>query len=217
MKDWSNQTNTAFYANLHIETLKEYAVKGGLSEHIDMVQLKPYLDESMKILEVGACYGRVLDFLTQNYLEKKLFAIERDKKYSDSLINKYGENVDIKNLDIIDFETEERFDLILWMWSGISDFSENEQPNVLMHLSHLLSDGGKLIVETLSCNAVPLNSSLDTPKTYIIKEENAVGYGYIPSEKEMDRYSKDIGCQKISKIPYQTKTGRDRVLYVLFK
>ena len=68
----------------------------------------------------------------------KLTGVERSKLLFQMLQCTYSGRIDLFNEDLSEFIPMYKFDLILWMWSGITDFSDMEQIVLLKRLSYFL-------------------------------------------------------------------------------
>jgi phospholipid N-methyltransferase len=212
---WSNIDNSHYYEHVPYAIQKGFTIIGGLDVFSDLKLAKKYIDNAKSILEVGAGYGRVVDYLLQNNFRGKITAIEKSTKFFALLQSKYSNRVNLNLDDIATFTTKEKFDLILWMWSGISDFSKDEQIFVLRHLFNLLTDEGILILDTFSHSIKPANAITSHEQSYIIHVDECTLYGYIPSPEEVNGYSNHVGFKKVEYLPYKTVTNRDRALYIL--
>ncbi len=176
-----------------------------------------YIFNATSILEVGAGYGRVLNYLTNHKFLGKITAIERSKKCTNLLIKKFGNKINILNQDLKHLQIKNEFDLILWMFSGISDFSQSEQLPILTKLTESLTKNGKIILDAFSHSVKPVNAITASSQGYIIEDENKTLYGYIPSPQEIDNYAKVLGFKNIAHIPYQTTTNSKRILHILIR
>lgn len=212
-KTWTNQDNIAFYEKVPYEQQYGFTTIGGLDVFSDLKQMQPYINKASSILEVGACYGRVIDYLLKYQFNGRITAIERSNKFFDLLYKKYLNSISLIHADIKTFLTDEKFDLILWLWNGCSDFSVEEQPALIKKLMGLLTPSGKLLIDSLSNNTQPINVSSSDSQHYDLDIGVAKLYGYIPSPDEMQIYAKTLYL-KISCHHYETSTKRPRIFYV---
>lgn len=213
---WCNASNNQFYESLKAEGLKYYAKeKAGLDTGCDLDMITSYLEAATSILEVGAGYGRVLDYILKNNFSAKVSAVERSQILFNFLKKKYKKEINLNYLDIQDnSKIKKRFDLILFLWSGISEFSSKEQPNLIHRLSKLLKKKGKLIIDSIS----PLNQPLEVEKigiqSYCINLDNIKINTYVPTLSQIKTYANEAGLKSIEHITYNTNTGRKRVIYI---
>lgn len=212
---WNSIDNALFYENIPLETQQNYSVKGGLNDYCDLKLFEEHIEHANTILEVGACFGRVLDFLLQSKFAGNITAIERSQHFYDLLNKRYSNDVELLHADVSEYKTDKKYDLVLWMWSGISDFSKPEQLPVLSRLMSCISEGGFLIFDTFSCFDAPLNASRSNSQKYTIREKDCVLKGYIPSPKEISIYAELMGVKSIKHIPYKTTKNRPRSLFIL--
>lgn len=215
---FSNQENADFYEHLPPSEFRENALAGGLDYGCDLELLKSYINQSSSILEIGAGYGRVIGYLKKHHYQGKLVAIERSRQLCDFICASYSDYVRVINDDVMTCVLNESFDLVLWLWSGISDFSQVEQLTVLKKISTLLSTNGVLVLDTLAVDVCPRNLKAVISlkdQVYSIKRSNYILSGYTPSPEEVRLYAKKIGLASCRYIPYKTSADRNRSLYIL--
>ncbi len=218
IQNWSNYDNAQFYENkLTTKKLKDFSSLGGLDEGSDVNLIMPYLNTATSVLEVGAGYGRVVDLLIKRGFKGKISAIERSGTFVKILNKKFKRKITLYHNTILNFESNDKFDVILWLWSGISDFCKPEQLSTIKCLSSYLKPNGRFFIDTLvhsknPANAIDGDNQTDN-QTYLIEIESQKVYGYMPSPKEMKEYAKSTGFQNIEYCEYKTKTGRLRNLH----
>ena len=78
---WSNLDNAHFYENISIETMLEYAKKGGFDDCCDVQAIHYYLIGANLILDLGAGYGRAIKYLNKHFPNAKLTALERSSSF----------------------------------------------------------------------------------------------------------------------------------------
>jgi len=214
---WKNDDNAQYYENLPNGTLQNFAKLGGLDTYCDLELIRPHIMQANSILEVAAGYGRVLDGLIQMGYQNKIVAIERCEKFY-PLLKKYSEKnpaITTVHSDIRTFNPNEKFDLILWLWSGMCDFTREEQSSILKNLALQLHPKGIMILETMPCSVIPKNAVCSIERLSVIHGgRNSYLYVYTPSLAEVDNYAKNLGL-KVQHIPYLTPTNRPRILHVL--
>lgn len=217
--NWSNSDNGAFYEGLKIGGLKALAKKAGLENGCDMDILAPYWSHAKSILEVGAGYGRVINYLLKHQFAGEITAIECCRtfiKYLDSRFH-HCKNVHLIPADILYLnDMRGRFDLILMLWSGMADFSPREERSVFLKLAKLLTSQGKLIIDALPASTIPLDMIQSGEKK--IYKQNLNGktiFTYSMSIQEIYTHAEVAGFYKTSHKHYCTSTGRNRMLYIL--
>lgn len=218
---WSNDDLSEYFENVPADEFSKYAVTGGIDEGCDIEIIYPFITQVAILIEVGACYGRVIDHLIRKGFGGKIFAIERSKKFCELLEKKFysEKNISIIHADIKNYSPRETVDCVLWMWSDIASFSPDEQPKTVMLLKKWLKPKGTLVIEALlhtqsSLNATHVfNDGTKMGQNYIIESSYGTLYGYIPTEQEIISYALSAGLTQINKINYNTKTGRARVIY----
>jgi len=211
-----NVKNALFYDSISLDLLPDFSVRGGLESGCDLDLIANYIAHVNSILEVGAGYGRVISNLFKRGYNKNLVAIERSKKFCDLLRQNYDGKLEIINADIKSFEYSRQFDLILWLWSGICDFSQEEQGDVLLKIAGFLKKEGVLVVDSLLPSTLPANAETHNEKYAVIPGgNNSKLYVYTPSPEEIKAYSKTAGLDFMKFISYKTTTNRNRMLYLL--
>jgi len=211
---WTNHDNGAYYESIPIETFQSFAVAGGFENGCDIDIIYNEIKNAQSILEVGAGYGRVLDNLIKRQYSGELFAIERSKKMHRHLTKKFSNQANIINADINSYEPERKFDVILWMWSNISEFPKHHQLAMLKKLSHWLTKDGKFILDTISHKIKLAENFLTQDQWYIAECNFGTAYGYIPSLEEIAEYGNKLKFQNIKHIPYITDTNRNRIIHI---
>jgi SAM-dependent methyltransferase len=215
---WSNSDNNAFYEAVKAEGLQKLAEKGGLATGCDMRILTPYWSKAKSILEVGAGYGRVIEYLLKHQFQGKITAIERCATLFSFLENQYksNDNVRLLHKDIRYLEGfKEKFDLILFLWTGIGDFSLKEQLLIIKKLANFLQKGGILIIDTLPENTIPLESRKCGFHVYLFEVNNTAVYINVSTILEIKEYARKAGFSTIEHKLYRTESGRKRAIYLL--
>ncbi len=211
-----NDKNVEFY---EIVDFRKYAVEAGLDNGEDIKVLHENIDlTGMKTaVEVGAGYGRALRFLRVLNPDMQITGIERSSQYRKQLKQEYTKElatgtISLYENDVRTFESEKRFDLGLWLWSGITDFGKSEQLAVLFLIANHLNETGKLIVD------VPVGKSnanmVCKQKSMIEVEDEPTYYGYVPSTENMQEYKGILFFNQLEIIPYETSTGRKRQFFI---
>lgn len=212
----SNTRNQRFYEKLSIDTLSNLAITGGLDTGSDLILIQKLIEQASSILEVGAGYGRVLKHLQDVCYKGKLTAIEQSHNFFQHLRSMHDTFAQLHHGDIVDFKTDTKFDLILWLWSGIADFGKEEQPLILKKLRSFLHDTGTLVVDTMPIEIQPLNSIVQHGQDHAIESTNIpTHHGYFPSHNEILDHAMKYGFKEVTKKDYITTTGRNRILYLL--
>src|ERR1700677_3750060 len=146
---WKNEDLIPYFEKVPPEVFQEFAIRGGLEEGCDIDVLFPYIEKTQSLIEVGACYGRVLHHLLRKNYRGRIDAIERSTHFFGVLKRKYNKNINLIHADINIFQPKKKLDAILWLWSDISSFPKEEQLPILTHLCSWLKKDGIFILETL--------------------------------------------------------------------
>ena len=214
---WCNAQNANYFDGWTREIFDVYLNRTGLQYLDDIKIITPLIKNAKTVLDVSSGYGRVIDALLERKIGNKITALEWSPNIADYLERKFHAKIGVYNIDLLKFYTDLSYDVILWMWSGITDFSPVEQRYLVSKLSALLNKNGKLIIDTPQPSVLPVNVILKNKKnggyyTDVLKDNQL--QGYIPRGIEMLSYAK-IAKMDVQCIPYITKKGVYRVLYIL--
>lgn len=213
-KKWSNVNNGNFYQKMRFEDFFQNAIQGGLDTGIDVKNLEKYITNANSILEVGAGYGRVLTHILNLGYTGKLVAIERDKKFCQFLQSQFNSRADVFCEDIFDFKPNKKFDLILWMWGSICEFSKAEQLKVISQLASMLNKNGHLILDTIPIECASVNATALSPHYRVIKTHHGKDYCYLPSDDDIVQFAKKTYLVHHKDLIYRTTTNRKRRLSI---
>jgi ubiquinone/menaquinone biosynthesis C-methylase UbiE len=222
-----NEKNFEFYNKLGVNPFMEFAIVGGFNTFVDLDLIYPFINKSKTILELGAGYGRCIEFFLKKGFNGKIIAVEQSAALIDHLKEKYlqFENISLLQEDIKNLQLSEKMDAALWMWSGLIDFSKEQQFLCLKKIFGILNDGGKIIVDTpkigfttitqhkIGFTAVAENDEKNLSFNTPFGELNC----YIPDEKEMEEARKEIGFKAMKVINYKTATEKQRTIYIIEK
>ncbi|HVD99408.1 MAG TPA: class I SAM-dependent methyltransferase [Cytophagaceae bacterium] len=211
-----NDKNLLFYNNIGLDPFMELSVKGGFSSYKDMEMIAPYISPDDSILELGAGFGRCLNYFIDKGHKGKLTAVE----YSTSLLNylkeKFSEKVEILDADIKKLELKEKYDVALWMWSGIIDFSAAEQLDGCRRIYDALNPKGRLFIDVPRLGVQTIANHLDTQHLVLTTEYGDI-HAYIPNDQDMENVRSVIGFSRLVKLEYETTTEKKRTVYMLEK
>jgi phospholipid N-methyltransferase len=212
-----NESNKMFYSNVPLHVFKDMAKQGGFSEHKDLKLIATQIPSNATVLELGAGYGRCIDFLIERKHTGKIIAIE----HSDSLISELEEKYKgITNVNIVQDDlntTKQNFEaeIVLWIFSGLLDFSKEEQVAVLKKIRSWISVGGKLFVDIPQLS--PLTIARFTTKQDVVMD---TPYGsietFLPSSENMADYAKQAGFAGVTAVDYDTDTDKKRTMYTFY-
>lgn len=216
-KPWANADNADFYKKMPISFFIEVAIQGGLDDGCDVLAIGQYIKNAKSILEVGAGYGRVIDSILKQGFCGQLTAIERNPVLCQYLQNNFGNQTEIICNDLLKATFTGKYDLILWMWTGICEFSKTEQCLVINILSECLNKNGLLVIDTVPPEC-PTQNSLDYDKhNRVIATSYGNNYCYLPDSFDIAWYANSNRLKLSEKITYKTKTNKTNYLYLLQK
>lgn len=215
---WTNSDLSEYYENIPVEELKKFTVIGGFNDGCDVELIRNYIKNAKSILDAGAGYGRVTQNILENGYLNNIVALERSSNFCDHMkksFTQYGKRVRIVNTDIRYYDAKKKFDLILFMWSNISEFIPQNQLKILRNLKLMLIDGGALVVEIIDHRIKPKNSISCRDQEYVVRSEYGTAYGYLISLDTLKNYAEQIGFSFIKQIPYTTSTNRKRAITIM--
>jgi SAM-dependent methyltransferase len=214
---WTNASNVSFYQQVPIHYLKELAAKVGLDDCCDVKAIRShYVANASSILEVGPGFGRVLNYILSLGFQGSLAAIERIPNLIHFLKKEFGDRVEIFETDLLQFKTQKKFDLILWMWAGINEFTKAEQLLALRNLTNVLDPNGFLIFEIIPSNleSVTAKSVNDNNQYRILPTPYGLAYDFCPTPHEIEQYLITLNLKKVEIIQYQSRTNNKRLMYI---
>jgi phospholipid N-methyltransferase len=216
LEDWDNEINTnKFYEyELCEKNLRVYAELGGLASGSDVEFIFSKISDADTLIEIGGGYGRVIKKLIELKFQGEITAIESSKNFYDKLNKEFNDSVKIYHNSILNLEINLKFDAVLSMWSGISDFTKTEQQLFINKLAALITENGQIIIDTSVWNLKPLNAKSLDNQYYIISSEESILYGYIPTYDEMINYARNAGLKLTEHIEYETDKKRKRLFYI---
>src|SRR5438552_4126970 len=164
---WNNKDNDHFYDKSFIENVPYLINRSGLEANQDLLAIKNKMMSATSILEMGAGYGRVIDFLIKNDYSGQISAIEKSNHLYELLQTKYSHQVNLYHGDIREFSIHGKFNLILWLWCGIADFNSEEQRQILAKLTSLLTQTGAIVIDTVQCPSDQIKQAKNQPSQMV--------------------------------------------------
>lgn len=215
---WINNDNAPLYEAMPIEFFENTAKIAGLNDGHDVSAAISYIQQAKSILEIGAGYGRVLEHIIQTGYQGELVAIERNQKLCDMLREKFSsKKATIYCADVQSVNLTTTFDLILWMWTGICEFSPKEQLKTLSILTAHLNKNGYIIIDIIDIECKTIRAMKIDTHVRIAKTPFGNDYGYFPSHDELETYRKILNLSNKEIIHYKTSTNKEKILYVFQK
>ncbi len=210
-----NDANIDFYRRIGANKLREMAALQGLSQGPEIPLLMPYIQNTDLLIEIGAGYGRIVKALRANGFKGRIVAQERCPELCRVLREDCGDDAEIFEADIKCRQYPQSPDALLWMWSGILEFTPQEQQAVINQLFHHLNPGGILVIE-IPREIRYIGKPVDERKIVVDTEWGRID-AYLPSEEELLAYSKNAGFNHLQTIHYQTDSGLKRSMYIFGK
>jgi SAM-dependent methyltransferase len=211
-----NDQNLLFYNNIGLDPFMELSVKGGFSSYKDMEMIASYIPADASVLELGAGFGRCLNYFIENGHKGKLTGIEYSKPLVKYLQEKFQGKAEILNADIKQLELKEKYDIALWMWSGIIDFSSEEQILSCKRIYDVLNANGRLFIDVPRLGVQTIANHLDHQHLVLTTEYGEI-HAFIPDKHDMENIKEKVGFARLEKIEYATATDKKRTVYMLEK
>lgn len=163
-------------------------------------------------MELGAGEGRVVSGLIERKYDGDIYAIERPDNLCKCLFNKYKtfRNVHILQMNLLNNKLPNA-DIGLWLWSGILEFSKNQQLDLVKKIRKKVST---LVIDTPRIGA-ETNATFQGRQFAEIKTDWGIIRAYMPCEEDMQLYAKNAGLNLKEVISYETRTERKRIIYIL--
>ena len=215
--DWNNSDNVSFYEEMSMEYFMYGVTQTGLSNGCDIDAIQKHINKASSLLEIGAGYGRVLEHVIKRGFDGELFAVERNSKMYQHIKKEYGNKAKIINTDIRQMKIDKQFDLILWMWTGIAEFSKPEQPSIIKILASHLSPNGLIAIDVVPIECSTANTADIDKHNRIIIAPHGTESCYLPSSGEIDSYAKELGLSQGQTIAYETSTKKQRNIHIIQK
>lgn len=215
IKSWLNIDNAELYEKMPLDFFKNFAIQGGLDSCNDVAAIKGYINNAGSILEIGAGYGRVINFILQQNYSGKITAIERNNKLYKHLEQGYSNKVTLVNADIQQMKLTNKYDLMLWMWTGICEFSKPEQQAVIKLLADYLAPKGFLIIDIVPIEFKTQNTVDSDQHNRVIPTPFGNDYGYFPDHSEMMEYIDNANLALHEQRIYHTSTNKEDHLYII--
>lgn len=204
-----NQDTVAIYEDIGPEGLKAYAAAIGLDECPDLARISSIVTQSRSILEVGGGYGRVIQGVLQKAAPDRCIALEQAENNYAYLCSRFKDNpkVQVIKQSLFEYNTPDRFDLVLWMWSGYADLNYTEQTAALRKVGGMMNDKGILVID------LPEGSE---DQCWLMTLPSGLIYtGHLPSEARLSKDAELAGFASVQAQTYSTCKGSERRLYII--
>lgn len=194
----NNQKALKYWKNLSKTSITQESVKvNKINNHYeeDANFILKFADKNTKVLDLAAGSGGALNL----YYDKvqSVLAVEKFKEFSDLIVR--ADNVKIINEDIKDFDTNEKFNLVL-LFGVMQFFSEQESKELYAKCKKISNGGGNLIIK----QQFGLKEDVIVEYSSELKQEYFSTYRHIDKEIEL---LKSVGFKKISQFDIYDKNA----------
>jgi len=211
-----NETNRKFYSKVPLGVFQDLTKQGGFADCKDLKLIASQIPSEAKVIELGAGYGRCVDFLLTQKHTGPIVAIEQSLPMVVVLKEKYKEisSVTVLSKDFSAMNETFQADIILWIFSGLLDFSKQEQLTVLKKIREWLVDGGKLFVDIPQLSELTI-ARFTTQQDILMETPYGSIETFLPSIEDMKAYAKAAGYTSITPLDYDSDTGKKRTMFIL--
>lgn len=196
---WSNKDNKAIYEWMPLAHFKALAEKIGFAQGEDIENIRPYVKNACSILDVGGGYGRVIKKVFEINPDATIATVERNHRLSNYLRKQFPQ-LTVYEEDFLQVKLNKKFDLILLMWSEITEYNKQEQLRLILNMRNLLTKSGKIVIE-LAClidGKHPYASCTDA-QNFEYEYAHGKDNFYVPTAKDLqDLYAAaGLGVERI--------------------
>lgn len=207
--------NLQYYECVPPRELQQLSINAGLETCPDLEMIHPLIDNAKKILEIGGGYGRAIDFLIQNHFKGVVDIIEPTNNFYGFLQNKYPHRFNIFKELIQEFTPTSQYDLILWLWSNVVEFSPAMLKKIFKKLSLALNKNGILVIETIREHVDPVGLEQKTEKTAFLTLQYGSLKIFNHSKNDLITLAQKSGLRIMEIKDYELNSGRLRTLMLL--
>ncbi len=210
-----NETNKQFYRNVPFEVFEGLTKQGGFANCKDLMLIADQIPSEAKVIELGAGYGRCVDFLLAQKHTGSIVAIEQSLPMVNVLNEKYKgiSSVTVLSKDFSAMDDAFQADVILWIFSGMLDFSKQEQIAVLKKTRSWLVKGGKLFIDIPQLSELTI-ARYTTAQDILMETPYGSIETFLPSIEDMNEYALNAGYSSISPLNYDSDTGKKRTMFM---
>lgn len=209
--------NYGFYKGMKLEDFMRFAELTGFDTGIDIDVIYPYIKNAENIVELGAGYGRAIDFLLKKGYTGNITAVERIETLIPHLRNRFGDRVKYLCQDITELSLPQPVEAIVWLWSGILELTVPNQEKSIKHLYSCLQAGGLLALESPYKQVKIVGTQKENERHIQLRTDWGELNAYLPTDQELRGYAKEIGFSEVDTVAYISRTGLERVFYLMRK
>lgn len=183
--------NQDFYDKAGPDGLRSFGNVISIDDCVDLVRIHSQLSAANHILEIGAGYGRVINYVQSTYPEKKISAVETAPSMQEYLAKNYPD-ITLHRQSITKLDIPEIPNLVLWMWSGLGDLPQDQQYHALKKIHHGTAEEAVLVIDLPNIEVLVENGKNglvgdvgDINRVSITHPQFGIYAGYFPTKSEM--------------------------------
>ncbi len=137
--------------------------------HLSIKTLKQYLNDGVKILDIGCSTGNFLGFLSKKYSNLELYGVDISKRMIDIAKRKFP-NINFTTADVHHLKFDKNyFDIIVMIESFHHFKNQNE---VIEKVSYILKPNGVLLIIEPDIESKLINVVINLLKKFSIEKES---------------------------------------------
>lgn len=215
-----NKENLSVYENPGaVFYLEDLAARGRLGTY-DMEIAFPFYKDASSLLEIGPGYGRCIDFLLASGFKGQITGIEYSAFLTKNLQEKYQnhQQVTIDHGDILEFAPQQKFDVVIAMFSLFQEFNKEEKLVLAKKIYQILDKNGKFIIDIMNHELTPLGGQcVDVNKNILSTQFGGTILSEPGTVGDINKICDKIGFKRVVYTEYATPADRERIVYVLQK
>ena len=174
-------------------------------------------DRPLEYLEIGIGTGRVVRWLLNNLPRPKVVGIDNCRAHVKKAIGEFKRRAKFLHLDVLKLRESGRFDVVLWLFSGLAEMSPDRRVEAFQRIRAALRPSGAFLLDMVV--TVPLDqvreSKVDDGYCEVVNASGARLSLHVPIPAQIEEYAKAAGLAlRTSCLDFQPKGDRRRFLAV---
>lgn len=216
--------NKSFYDSSTPFWLQSLSEIKGLDNDDDLENIKPILKrffeytEDAHLLEVGCGYGRVASWFKNNFKNINYYGLD----FSQQCISYCNENYQSENIhfilsNILKYRYANKYDIVIWLWSGFYEISNKDKQAALMNIFYSMKEDAVLILDLPK--EICGEEKLIYKSNAIIEQHSNFGFvkNQVLSKQQLSKMISESGFTILQEVAYKTKKGFPRYSLIIQK